>query len=122
MSYGFTDNLIALVKEKKVSMARIDDAVRRILRVKFELGLFENPMPNPSVKTNFGKPEYAQAVWRRRVNRWLCSKTTSNILPLSKNKKVLVTGPTADSLISLNNGWTWVWQGSEQSLYSDGIK
>src|SRR5215204_993303 len=59
--YGFSDSLIALVKERKVPMTRIDDAVRRILRVKFELGLFANPMPDPAVKQNFGKPEFVQA-------------------------------------------------------------
>ena len=115
--YGFSDNLIALVKEKKVPMTRIDDAVRRILRVKYELGLFENPMPNPSVKNNFGKPEYAQASLDAARESLVLLKNDKNILPLAKNKKVLVTGPTADSLISLNNGWTWVWQGSEKSLY-----
>ncbi len=115
--YTFTENLIALVKEKKVSMARIDDAVRRILRVKFELGLFENPMPNQAVKGNFGKPEYSEISLQAARESLVLMKNDKNILPLSKNKKVLVTGPTADSLISLNNGWTWVWQGSDESLY-----
>jgi beta-glucosidase len=114
---SFADILIELVKEKKVSMTRIDDAVRRILRVKFELGLFDNPMPNPSVKQNFGKPEYIQASLDAARESLVLLKNDNNILPLAKNKKVLVTGPTADSLISLNNGWTWVWQGSEKSLY-----
>ncbi len=116
-SYSFSDNLTALVKEKKVPMTRIDDAVRRILRVKFQLGLFENPMPNPAVKNNFGKPEYAQVSLQAARETLTLLKNENNILPLAKNKKVLVTGPTSDSLISLNNGWTWVWQGSEPSLY-----
>lgn len=115
--YSFTENLIALVKEKKVPMSRIDDAVRRILRVKYQLGLFENPMPNPSVKGNFGRPEYSAASLQAARETITLLKNSDNILPLAKNKKVLVTGPTADSLISLNNGWTWVWQGSEPSLY-----
>ncbi len=116
-SYSFSDNLIELVKEKKVPMSRIDDAVRRILRVKFELGLFENPMPDPSVKKNFGNPEYAKVSLEAARESLVLLKNEQNILPLAKDKKVLVTGPTADSLISLNNGWTWVWQGSEKSLY-----
>lgn len=116
-SYSFSDNLIELAKEKKVSMVRIDDAVRRILRVKFELGLFENPLPNPAVKSNFGKPEYSEVSLQAARETMTLLKNDNNILPLSKNKKVFVTGPTADSLISLNNGWTWTWQGSEQSLY-----
>jgi beta-glucosidase len=119
-SYGFSDSLIELVKEKKVPMTRIDDAVRRILRVKFELGLFDNPMPNPAVKNNFGKPEYAQASLEAARESLVLLKNNNNILPLAKNKKVLVTGPTADSIISLNNGWTWTWQGSEESLIPKG--
>ena len=116
-SYGFSDSLLELVKEKKVSMARIDDAVRRILRVKYELGLFEKPMPNPALKSNFGKPEYADVSLEAARESLVLLKNNNNILPLGKNKKVLVTGPTADTLNSLNNGWTWTWQGSEQSLY-----
>jgi Beta-glucosidase-related glycosidases len=116
-SYSFSDDLIELVKEKKVPMSRIDDAVRRILRVKFQLGLFEHPMPDPSVKNNFGRPEYAQASLQAARETMTLLKNDGNILPLEKNKKILVTGPTSDSLISLNNGWTWVWQGSEPSLY-----
>ncbi len=116
-SYSFSDTLIALVKEKKVSMTRIDDAVRRILRVKYELGLFENPMPKPELKSNFGKPEYAEVSLEAARESIVLLKNENNILPLGKNKKVLVTGPTADTLNSLNNGWTWTWQGSEQSLY-----
>ena len=116
-SYSFSDNLIALVKERKVPVNRIDDAVRRILRVKYQLGLFENAMPNPSLKSNFGKAEYSQVSLQAARETMTLLKNDGNILPLAKNKKVLVTGPTADSLISLNNGWTWVWQGSEPSLY-----
>ncbi|HEY0458088.1 MAG TPA: glycoside hydrolase family 3 N-terminal domain-containing protein [Pyrinomonadaceae bacterium] len=116
-SYSFSDNLIALVKEKKVPMTRIDDAVRRILRVKYQLGLFDKPMPDAAVKNNFAKPEYSQVSLQAARETLVLLKNDNNILPLAKNKKVLVTGPTADSLISLNNGWTWTWQGSEQSLY-----
>jgi len=117
LDYSFADHLIALVKEKKVPMTRIDEAVRRILKVKYDLGLFENPMPSQSARSNFGKPEYAQVSLQAARESLTLLKNDNNILPLSKNKKVLVTGPTADSLISLNNGWTWVWQGSEESLY-----
>ena len=115
--YSFADLLIELVKEKKVPMTRIDQAVRRILKVKYDLGLFENPMPSPTAKNNFGKPEYAQVSLQAARESLTLLKNDNSILPLSKNKKVLVTGPTADTLNSLNNGWTWTWQGSEQSLY-----
>jgi len=115
--YSFSDHLVALVKEGAVPQSRIDEAVRRILRVKFELGLFENPMPNPALKSRFGLPESRQVSLQAAQESMTLLKNTDNILPLAKNRKVLVTGPTADSLISLNNGWSYVWQGSEESLY-----
>lgn len=117
LSYSFSDNLTELVKEKKVPMTRIDDAVRRILRVKFELGLFENSMPDKVLLANFRRPEYPREALEAARESLVLLKNEGNILPLPKNKKILVTGPTADSLISLNNGWTYVWQGSEESLY-----
>lgn len=117
LDYSFADLTIQLVREKKVPMTRIDDAVRRILRVKYELGLFDDPMLGQKARANFGKPEYAQYSLEAARESLVLLKNQNNILPLSKNKKVLVTGPTADSHISLNNGWSWVWQGSEESLY-----
>jgi beta-glucosidase len=113
----FADELIELVKEGSVPMSRIDEAVGRILRVKYELGLFKNAMPDASLKANFGKAEYQQAALDAARESLVLLKNDKGILPLSKDKKILVTGPTADSLISLNNGWTYVWQGSEESLY-----
>lgn len=117
LDYSFADHLIALVKEGAVPQSRIDEAVRRILRVKFELGLFEKPGPDPALKAKFALPESRQASLEAARESLTLLKNADNILPLSKNAKVLVTGPTADSLISLNNGWTYVWQGSEESLY-----
>jgi beta-glucosidase len=117
LDYSFADNLIALVKEGAVPQSRIDEAVRRILRVKFELGLFENPGPNAALKSRIGLPASRQASLQAARESMTLLKNTSDLLPLAKNRKVLVTGPTADSLISLNNGWTYVWQGSEESLY-----
>jgi len=115
--YSFADHLLELVKEGAVPQTRIDEAVRRILRVKYELGLFENPGPNASLKSNFARPESRQVALEAARESITLLKNTNNLLPLAKNRKVLVTGPTADSLISLNNGWTYVWQGSEESLY-----
>ena len=115
--YSFSDNLIALVKEGAVPQARIDEAVARILKVKFELGLFDDAMPNAALKSKFGLPESRRVSLEAARESMTLLKNANNLLPLAKNKKVLVTGPTADSLISLNNGWTYVWQGSEESLY-----
>jgi beta-glucosidase len=117
LDYSFADHLIALVKEGAVPQSRIDEAVRRILRVKFELGLFENPRPNAALKSKIGLMESRQASLQAARESMTLLKNRSDLLPLAKNRKVLVTGPTADSLISLNNGWSYVWQGSEESLY-----
>jgi len=117
LDYSFADYLIALVKEGAVPQSRIDEAVRRILKVKFELGLFENSMPNAALKSKIGLAESRQASLQAARESMTLLKNLNNLLPLAKNRKVLVTGPTADSLISLNNGWTYVWQGSEESLY-----
>src|SRR2546421_1110973 len=117
LDYSFADYLIALVKEGAVPQSRIDEAVRRILKVKFELGLFENSMPNPALKSKIGLAESRQAALQAARESMTLLKNTGGLLPLAKNRKILVTGPTADSLLSLNNGWTYVWQGSEESLY-----
>ncbi len=117
LDYSFADNLIALVKEGAVPQSRIDEAVRRILRVKYELGLFENPKPDAALKSKIGLPTSRLAALQAARESMTLLKNTSNLLPLAKNRKVLVTGPTADSLIPLNNGWTYVWQGSEEALY-----
>jgi beta-glucosidase len=117
LDYSFADHLIALVKEGAVPQSRIDEAVRRILRVKFELGLFEKPMPNAALKAKFATAESRQVSLQAAQESLTFLKNQNNVLPLAKTAKVLVTGPTSDSLISLNNGWTYVWQGSEESLY-----
>ena len=117
LDYSFADHLIALVKEGAVPQSRIDEAVRRILLVKFELGLFEKPGSDPSLKAKFALPESRRVSLEAARESLTLLKNSDNVLPLSKNAKVLVTGPTADSLVSMNNGWTYVWQGSEESLY-----
>jgi beta-glucosidase len=116
LDYSFADHLIALVKEGAVPQSRIDEAVRRILRVKYELGLFEKPVADPALKSKIGLPASREASLQAARESMTLLKNVNNLLPLSKDRKVLVTGPTADSLISLNNGWSYVWQGSEESL------
>jgi beta-glucosidase len=117
LDYSFADHLLALVKEGAVPQTRIDEAVRRILRVKFELGLFENPGPKAALKSKIGLPESRLTSLQAARESMTLLKNSNDLLPLARNRKVLVTGPTADSLISLNNGWSYVWQGSEESLY-----
>jgi beta-glucosidase len=117
LDYSFADHLIALVKQGAVPQSRIDEAVRRILRVKFELGLFEMPIPDPGLKSKIGLAESRQVALQAARESMTLLKNTNDLLPLTKDRKVLVTGPTADSMISLNNGWSYVWQGSEEALY-----
>ena len=109
--FTFTEDLIALVKEGKVPVQRIDDAVRRILKVKYEVGLFESPSGRAKDYPLFNGQEH------NRLNYDLASecitllKNTNNVLPLAKGKRILVTGPSANSMRSLNGGWARIWQG-----------
>jgi beta-glucosidase len=114
--YSFSDLMVQLVKEGRVPMSRIDEAVRRILRLKFDLGLFENPTLSAPM-TSFGTAESRQVSLQAARESLTLLKNENNLLPLAKDRKVLVTGPTANSLISLNNGWTYVWQGDNADLY-----
>jgi len=114
--YSFSDLLVRLVKEGRVPMSRIDEAVRRILRLKFDLGLFENPTLSAPT-TSFGTGESRQVSLQAARESMTLLKNENSLLPLAKNRKVLVTGPTANSLLSLNNGWTYVWQGDNAGLY-----
>jgi beta-glucosidase len=116
-SYSFSDLLIALVKENGVPMTRINEAVRRILKLKFELGLFESPVPDAALKANLGTAASRAVSLQAARESITLLKNTDNLLPLAKGRKVLVTGPTADSLQSLNNGWTYTWQGTNEGLY-----
>lgn len=115
--YSFADLLLQLVKEGRVPMSRINDAVRRILRVKFDLGLFEEPLPDAALAASFGANESRQVALEAARQSMTLLKNENHLLPLARARKVLVTGPAANTLISLNNGWTYVWQGSEESLY-----
>jgi beta-glucosidase len=115
--YSFADNLLALVKEGAVPQARIDEAVRRILTLKYELGLFTRPLPDETLKARVGTPEARQLSLAAAREALTLLKNDGDLLPLDKQKRVLVTGPTADSLMSLNNGWTYVWQGTNAALY-----
>jgi beta-glucosidase len=117
LDYSFADHLLQLVKEGKVPKSRIDEAVRRILRVKFELGLFDEPVPKPEAIKRIGLPDSRQVSLQAAQESMTLLKNSHGLLPLAKDRRILITGPAADSLIPLNNAWTYVWQGSEPSLY-----
>ncbi|MCF8261114.1 MAG: glycoside hydrolase family 3 C-terminal domain-containing protein [Melioribacteraceae bacterium] len=115
--FSFPILLAELVKDGDVPESRIDDAVRRILRVKFKLGLFENPYPNKSLSENFASEESNSANYKAASEVITLLENEDNTLPLSKNAKVLVTGPSANKLSLLNGGWTITWQGNVERLY-----
>ncbi len=107
----FTTGLVELVKEGKVSEERINDAVRRILRVKLALNLFEKPVTNPADYPLFGSEQFEQASYQMAAEAITLLKNEGNLLPLKKGTKVLVTGPNANSMRTLNGAWTYSWQG-----------
>lgn len=108
---NFCTLLKELVEEKRVPMSRIDDAVRRVLRLKFRLNLFESPNTRAEDYPLFGGKEHAELALRAAEESQILLKNTDNILPLAKGKKLLVTGPNANSMRCLNGGWSYTWQG-----------
>ncbi|MFA4838142.1 MAG: glycoside hydrolase family 3 N-terminal domain-containing protein [Candidatus Neomarinimicrobiota bacterium] len=115
--YSFYEALLTLVKAGEVPENRIDEAVSRILRLKFDLGLFENPYPNKLLAAKFATPQSAALNLQAACEAITLLKNDKKTLPLAKNLKVFVTGPTADKLSVLNSGWTITWQGNAESLY-----
>jgi beta-glucosidase len=115
----FCDDLIALVKEGKVKQSRIDDAVTRILTLKYQLGLFETPVTNFKDYPKFGSQEFEQAAYQSAAESITLLKNSNNILPLKKETKVLITGPNANSMRTLNGGWSYSWQGEKVTEFAD---
>ena len=111
-SVEFCILLKELVNEGKVPMSRIDDAVRRILRAKYRLGLFEKPNTGGKGYEKFGSEEFAQASLKAAEESEVLLKNEGNILPLAKGKKILLTGPNANQMRCLHGGWSYTWQGS----------
>ena len=111
-SVEFCILLKELVNEGKVSMDRIDDAVRRILRAKYRLGLFEKPNTGGKGFEKFGCEEFAKASLKAAEESEVLLKN-DGILPLAKGKKILLTGPNANQMRCLHGGWSYTWQGSK---------
>ena len=115
----FADNLIELVKSGEVKESRIDDAVKRILKVKFALNLFETPVTHYENYPKFGSKEFEQAAYDMAAESITLLKNEDNILPLDKNVKVLITGPNANSMRTLNGAWTYSWQGEKTAEFAE---
>lgn len=118
-SVDFCILLKELVNEGKVSMERINDAVRRILRVKYRLGLFDQPNTGGKDYSKFGSQEFALKALHAAEEAEVLLKNEGNILPLAKGKKILLTGPNANQMRCLNGGWSYTWQGSRAEDLSE---
>jgi beta-glucosidase len=116
MDVSFATLLLECVKDGSVPMSRIDDAVTRILTVKMQMGVFENPYPDISLKPQFATATNAAVNLRAAEESIVMTKNTG-VLPLAKTARVLVTGPTASLLSTMNGGWTITWQGDDEKLY-----
>ena len=108
---SFCDYLKELVQEGEVPMSRIDDAVARVLRLKYRLGLFDHPYWNIKKYDKFGSKEFAAAALQAAEESEVLLKNEGNILPLAKGTKILLAGPNANSMRCLNGGWSYSWQG-----------
>ena len=117
LDYRFSDLLLQLVQEGQVPEARINEAVRRILTLKYQLGLFSDPLRGSEASTKLATPESRQASLTAAQESITLLKNENRTLPLAKSARVLVTGPDAGSLIPLNNGWSYTWQGNKASAY-----
>lgn len=108
---SFCDYLKELVQEGEVPMSRIDDAVARVLRLKYRLGLFDHPYWDIKKYDKFGSKEFAAAALQAAEESEVLLKNEGNILPLAKGTKILLAGPNANSMRCLNGGWSYSWQG-----------
>lgn len=119
--FSFYNDLLALVKEGEITEERIDQSVRRILKLKKELGLFENPYIEAEAIKNFAKPVYYDTALKAAHESMTLLKNNASTLPLSPESNVLLTGPLADSLSPLYGAWSYCWQGDNESVYPDSL-
>lgn len=115
---SFADFLVELVNEGEVEMSRVDDAVKRILRVKKRLGLFENPLPGIDNYPDFASEKFANEAYKGAIESITLLKNKGSVLPLNKNTSVLVCGVAANSINYLNGAWTRTWSGVD-TIYND---
>ena len=112
----FCDNLIELVKEGEISEARIDESVRRILKLKIELGLFDKK--NKPDYSDFGSQTHQNYAYAAAVESMTLLKNENSTLPIKNKNKILVTGPNGDSMRTLNGAWTYSWQGEKTDFFA----
>lgn len=116
--WGYGALLKEAVQEGSIPMERIDDAVRRVLRMKHRVGLFEYPVVEPSLYPDFGCEAHVDAARQTAIESMVLLKNEGNILPLAKGKKIMVCGPNADTMRGLNGGWSYTWQGTGSESFT----
>lgn len=116
--YSFYTDLLDLVNKGEVPMSRIDDAVTRILRMKMQLNLFENNSADPKDYPKFASQEFVNEAYNAASESITLLKNSNAVLPLSTSEKILVTGPTANSMKYLNGGWSYNWQGESSDRFA----
>lgn len=118
----YCQDMIQAVKDGKISMERLNDAVRRILYVKNKLGLFQNPLPDMDSYTKFGSNEFKSIARSAALESITLLKNEGGVLPLNEKQHILIAGPGADNLNMLNGAWTHTWQGLDTSFNSQGVE
>ncbi len=117
---AYCQDMIKAVKDGKISMARLDDAVRRILYVKNQLGLFGNPLPDMNKYPLFGSQTFKNIAKQAALESITLLKNDAQTLPLKSAQRILLAGPSAASLNMLNGAWTHTWQGLDTSFNTKG--
>lgn len=115
--YKFADLLAELYNEDPEIAEKVDASVERILRLKMDLGLFDNPYPEPEAFQNFGRAEYKELALTSALQTITLLKNAGNALPVKSSDRILVAGPSANNITSLHGAWSFTWQGSREDVY-----
>lgn len=117
LDYSFFEHLTDLIRSGEISETRLDESVTRILELKFALGLFDDPYPEASATENFGLTRYEATAFDAARESVTLLQNEEGVLPLDKSTRVLVAGPGADNLGTLNGSWSFTWQGANENQY-----
>jgi beta-glucosidase len=121
-NFDFHRHLVSLVRDGEIPESRIDQSVRRILQVKWDLGLFDDPYADLEALADAGSPE-SQAVSRRAAEQAIVlTENREGFLPMARSQRILLTGAGADNVVAMHGSWTYTWQGTNEAMYPDHIK
>jgi len=120
--FSFAIHLANLVHDGKIAEERLDESVRRILRLKFDLGLFDNPYAEPDAAQHFARPDYQNLALEAARQSMTLLSNAGSVLPLADDARVLLAGPAAHNLGSLHGSWSYTWQGKDEKAYPDNTQ